>query len=142
VTRDEALQKAREENIDLVEIAASAQPPVVRLINFQKFKYQEAKKEREAARKTKKVDIKEIRLTPFIGKNDLNVRMERAKEFLTQGNKVRLVVRFTGRQMGRQQFGYEVIKKALVILESLATMDSEPKFVGRQLITVLTPLKG
>lgn len=138
---EEARAKASATKEDLVEIASSANPPVVKLINFKKFKYQEAKKEREAAKNVKKVELKEIRLTPFMGENDFNIRMERVKEFLSEGNKVRLVVRFTGRQMSKAAFGFGVLKKAFEALKEISAIDQEPKLIGRQLIGVITPTK-
>lgn len=138
---EEARKMASESRQDLVEISADAQPPVVKLIDFKKFKYQEAKKEREAAKKVKKVDLKEVRLTPFMGDGDFRVKIDHIKEFLAEGNKVRITVRFTGRQMGKTQFGFIIIKRAFDALSEIATIDQEPKLIGRQIITVVTPTR-
>lgn len=124
--------------MDLVEVAPNADPPVCKLIDFKKFKYQEKKKLR-AGKKGKKRDLKQIRFTPFIARKDFEVRVNRAKEFLNQGHKVRLAVRFVGRQITRKQFGYDLLKNAVKQLDELAKVESEPKFQGRLLMTVLTP---
>ncbi|KKS90361.1 MAG: Translation initiation factor IF-3 [Microgenomates group bacterium GW2011_GWA2_44_7] len=138
---EEARKMAEESNQDLVEISGEAQPPVIKLIDFKKFRYQEAKKEREAAKKVKKVDLKEVRLTPFMAEGDFRVKVERMKEFITEGNKVRITVRFTGRQMGKTQFGFIIMKKAFDALADYATVDQMPKLIGRQIIAVMTPAK-
>jgi translation initiation factor IF-3 len=136
-----ALQKAREAGVDLVEVAAAAQPPVCKIIDFKKFKYLEAKKEREEKKGQKGGGFKEVRFTPFIAQNDLNIRVERIKEFLKENNKVRVIVRFSGRQITKKEFGYKVINRALESLGDLAEKEGEPKFLGRDLFLTLTPKK-
>jgi translation initiation factor IF-3 len=137
----EALKKAAELNADLVEVAPSANPPVCKIIDFKKFKYLEAKKHQEEKRKSKKVEIKEVRLTPFIAKNDFDFRIKRAEEFLKEGNKVKISVKFHGRQLTRKEFGYELIAKAKEKLAFCSKLEGEPKFVGNQLEMLLSPLK-
>lgn len=130
----EALQKARELKLDLVEIAESAKPPVCKLINFKKFLYQEEKKEAQARKNSKKGgDLKEIRLSPFIAENDLNFRLGRISEFLKANNKVRVVVIFKGREMGKKDFGYKLLATVMEKLGDLAEPENEPKFLGRRL---------
>ena len=108
----EALEKAAEAGLDLVEIAPTAKPPVAKIIDFAKFRYQQEKKEKEFRRKEKKgSEQKEVWLTPFIGESDYDVRLERVKEFLGNGNKVRVVVRFTGPQMSHREFGFQMAEK-------------------------------
>jgi translation initiation factor IF-3 len=107
--KNQALERAREEGLDLVEIAPMAKPPVARIIDFKKFLYQEEKKKREEKRKAKVSETKEVRLGPFIEEHDLNVMVGRVREFLTNNDKVRLVVRFKGRQMAHPEFGHQVI---------------------------------
>lgn len=111
VSKIEALQKAKELNIDVVEIAPNAKPPVAKLIDFKKFKYQEAKKERESRKNQKNVGVKEIRLRPFIGQHDFDTRVAKAQEFLDSGNQVKIVVFFRGREITRKEFGFEVMKR-------------------------------
>jgi len=138
----EALKKAKELNVDLVEVAPDANPPVCKIIDFKKFKYLEAKKHQEEKRKSKKVEIKEIRLTPFMAKNDFAFRLRRAEEFLKEGNKIKITVRFHGRQMEKKEFGYELIARAKENLSPYAQVETEPKFVGNQLEILLSPIQG
>lgn len=138
----EALEKAGETGLDIVEIAPHAQPPVAKIIDFAKFRYQEEKKEREARRKEKKgTEQKEVWLTPFMARNDYLVKVGKIKEFLNEGHKVRIAVRFKGRQMGRKEFGYEVVKKLEEDIKEEGKVEQSPKFLGRQLVTTLTPVK-
>lgn len=138
----EALEKAQKIGLDLVEIAPTASPPVCKIIDFKKFKYLESKKAREARKKAKKGEIKEIRLSPFIAKKDLEFRLGRAEEFLKEGDKVKVTVRFFGRQITRKEFGYELLKNFIKDLSYLSTIEQEPRFVGRQLVMLLSPAKG
>lgn len=138
----EALEKAQKIGLDLVEIAPTASPPVCKIIDFKKFKYLESKKAREARKKAKKGEVKEIRLSPFIAKKDLEFRLGRAEEFLKEGDKVKVTVRFFGRQITRKEFGYELLKKFIKDLSYLSTIEQEPRFVGRQLVMLLSPAKG
>lgn len=126
--------------MDLVEVAPNANPPVCKLIDFKKFKYQEDKK-LKAGKKGKKQYLKEIRFTPFIASNDFEVRVNRAKEFLTEGHKIRLTVKFVGRQITRKQFGFELLTRAFEQLKNFAKMEVEPKFQGKLLMMVVTPIK-
>lgn len=135
----EALFKARQKNLDLVEVAGNAKPPVCKLINFKKFKYQEDKKQRQGKKGAKRQELKEIRFTPFIAKNDFEIRIKRAKEFLKENHKVRLTVRFVGRQITRKQFGYELLQKAHQELVDISKVEAEPKFQGKMLMMTLTP---
>lgn len=135
----EALKKARELGMDLVEIAPTAKPPVARIIDFKKFLYQEEKKRREEKKKSKKSETKEIRLGPFMDDHDLETMVRRAREFLEGNDKVKLVVRFSGRQMAHPEFGHQVIGKAVASLSDLSKVDKEAHFEGRQLITMLSP---
>ena len=104
VSKIEALQKAKELGLDVVEVASSAKPPVAKLIDYKKFKYQEARKERESKKTQKNVGVKEIRLRPFIGQHDFDTRLKRANEFLASGNQVKINVLYKGRELGRKQF--------------------------------------
>ncbi len=135
----EALNIAREQGLDLVEVAPTAKPPVARIIDFKKFLYQEEKKRREEKKKAKNSETKEIRLGPFMDDHDLDTMVRRAREFLEGNDKVRLVVRFKGRQMGHPEFGHQVIRKAIDSLSDVSKVDKEAHFEGRQLITMLSP---
>lgn len=139
---NQALKQAQKKELDLVEVAPKAQPPVCKIIDFRKFKFLESKRRQAEKKKVKKVELKEIRLTPFIAENDFNFRLGRAEEFLKEGNRVKVVVRFRGREMTKKEFGYELLKKAIERLKSFSKIAVEPKFVGRQLEMTLAPLKG
>lgn len=129
----EALQKAEELEIDLVEIAPMAKPPVAKLIDFSKFLYQLKKKKQEEKKGAKGSETKQIRFGPFIGEHDLDIKLKRAKEFLTDGNKVKFTVRFTGRQMGHQEIGRQKLELVLEKLGELAKVEREIKMEGRQM---------
>lgn len=137
----EALNKARELGLDLVEIAPLANPPVAKIIDFKKFLYQEEKKKREEKRKSKSSETKEVRLGPFMDDHDLDVRVRRVREFLSNNDKVRLVVRFKGRQITHPEFGRELINKVIKTLSDTARVEREPHFEGKQLITLIIPEK-
>jgi translation initiation factor IF-3 len=138
----EALKKAGEAGLDLVEVAPNASPPVCKIIDFKKFKYLESKKQKEERKKAKKGEIKEIRFRPFIAKKDLEFRFGRAEKFLKEGHKLKVTVRFFGREITRKQFGYDLLKKFVDRLSYLSTIEQEPKFFGRQLTMTLSPVKG
>lgn len=142
ISLQEALEKAREAGFDLVEIAPKAKPPVCKIIDFKKFRFQEAKKEAKARKKGKGGELKEVRLTPFIAENDLKFRLKRAEEFLKDKHKVKIGVKFKGRQMGKKDFGYKLIETVIGKLQDLAEVETEPKFVGRRLEMVLRPATG
>lgn len=139
--REDALEEARKANLDLVEIAPMAKPPVAKIIDFKKFKYLEAKKERDGKSKSGKVDLKEIRFTPFIASGDFNSRIDRIREFFEDGDRVKVVVKFTGRQITRVDFGKELIAKIITSLEGEATPDGEPKLQGKQMFVILNPVR-
>ncbi len=130
VTKLEALQKAKEMGLDIVEIAPNANPPVAKLIDYKKFKYQEAKKDRESRKSQKNVGVKEIRLRPFIGQHDFDTRVAQAKDFLAEGNQVKLTLAFKGREITRKEFGFAVIKRFVESLESVKVV-REPRVFGK-----------
>lgn len=136
VTKIEALQKAKELGLDVVEVAPNAKPPVAKLIDFKKFKYQEAKKERDARKSQKNVGVKEVRLRPFIGKHDFDTRKVRAQEFLNEGNQIKIVVFFRGREITRKEFGFDVMKRFVESLESVRVV-REAHLEGRTIVTMV-----
>lgn len=140
LTKLEALQKAKELNLDVVEIAPKAVPPVAKLIDFKKFKYQEQKKERESKKNQKNVGVKEIRLRPFIGDHDFDTRVAQAKEFIADGNQVKINVFFKGREITRKEFGYNVIKRFLTSLGAVKVV-KEPHMEGKVLVVMVVPEK-
>jgi len=140
VTKIEALQKAKELGIDIVEVAGNANPPVAKLIDFKKFKYQEAKKERESRKNQKNVGVKEIRLRPFIGQHDFDTRKVKAQKFLNDGNQVKIVIFFRGREITRKEFGFDVMKRFISALESVRIV-REGHLEGRTLVAMIVPDK-
>ncbi|MBI2010532.1 MAG: translation initiation factor IF-3 [Candidatus Chisholmbacteria bacterium] len=141
MTKEEALKRAEADGIDLVEVSPKAVPPVAKLIDFAKFKYQQKQKNAQSLKKARGGDIKEIRFTPFIAENDYNLRIKRAQQFLEEGDKVRLVVKFVGRQITRKEFGESILEKALKDLAEDATVEREPSFKGKLLMATVNPLK-
>jgi len=142
LTKDEALKLAREQETDLVEIAPGASPPVCKLIDFRKFLYLEKKKEKEQKKGAKGKGIKEIRLRPFIGDHDYQVRLNQAKDFLKQGEKLRVRVRFFGREIAKKKFGFEIINRLLKDLGESVSLEREPRFIGKTLVAQLAPDKN
>ena len=141
VSKEEALSQASKDQLDAVEIAPNADPPVVKLIDYKKFLYQIAKREQAAKAAAKKVDLKEIRLTPFMAENDLQVKLDRGKEFLTEGHKLRVTVRFVGRQLGHKEFGPQMMARAVSALSDISQIDQDGKWIGRQFTATLSPVK-
>lgn len=137
----EALKEAEKAGLDLVEVASKAKPPVVKIIDFGKFKYQEEKKLKKQKSKTKVADVKEVRFSPFMGEADYQTRVKRVNEFLNDGHKIRPVVKFKGRQMGSKKFGYEVLERLVEDLTHPIVIDMDPKFLGRHLAMVISPVK-
>lgn len=141
ISRDEAIAKAREQGLDLVEVAPQAQPPVAKIVDFGKFRYQEEKKEQEARKHTKEVELKEIWLSPRIARHDLEVRLKKADEFLKRGDKVKLTVKFKGREMAHPEVGQEVVRDALNYFGDKVSVERETKFEGRNLTTIIAPVR-
>ncbi len=141
VDKIQALKQAQAEGKDLVEIASKAVPPVVKLIDFKKFKYLEAKKERESRKSIKHVTLKEIRLSPFMGEHDFQTRVAQGREFLEAGNQLKISLAFRGREITHKEFGFERINKAISVLSEVAKVSRSPYLEGKVLITVLSPAK-
>jgi len=141
LSKFEALQKARELGLDLVEVAPMAKPPVAKIIDFKKFLYQEEKKKREEKRKAKTSETKEVRLGPFMSDNDLSVSVRRAEEFLKNGDKVRLVVVFSGRQITHPEFGHKILDKVIADLVHVGKVERERHLEGKKLICLISPDK-
>ena len=139
ISKDEALKKAKESGEDLIEIAPNANPPVAKIIEFGKFKYQEEKKLKEAQKKSKPSELKEIRFTPFIGEGDYQTRIKRIDEFLTDKDKVKLVIYFKLKQLGSKAFGYDILNRILKDLGEGINIDMKPKSLGRNLIMIISP---
>lgn len=137
----EARAMSAETGLDLVEIAPKAVPPVVKLIEFSKFQYQESKKSKAEKRGIKGGETKEVQMTPFIGDGDYETRLRRSKEFLSSGNKVKLSIKFQGRQITHKEFGYQLIDKFKADLADIAISEGEPKLIGKRLYASFSPSK-
>jgi translation initiation factor IF-3 len=137
----EALRMAGELDVDLVEIAATADPPVCRLMDYGKFKYQEQKKAHEARLKQKVIQVKEVKFRPQTDENDYLTKMRKLQEFLAEGDKAKVTLRFRGREMAHQEFGVRLLERIKGELEEVAQVESWPKLEGRQMIMVLAPKK-
>ena len=141
LSKFEALRKARQEGLDLVEIAPAALPPVAKIVDFNKFIYQEEKRKREEKKKSKSSETKELRLGPFMNEHDLMVMVRRGRDFLGDGNKVKFVVKFAGRQITHPEFGDRVLQKAIDELSDISKIEREKHFEGRALIAIISPDK-
>lgn len=139
--KDEAMGKAKELGLDLVEVAPNADPPVARIVDFQKFRYQENKKQ-QSGKKDGGGDLKELWLSPRIAEHDLKVRLDRTEEFLKEGHKVKLTVKFKGREMAHPEQGHMVIQKALDHFGDRIAVEREPKFEGRRLSMIVGKSKS
>lgn len=139
LSKQEALARAREEGLDLVAIALTAKPVVAKIVDFKKFLYQQDKKKREEKKKAKITETKEVRLGPFMDDHDLDTMSKRAESFLTDGDKVKVVVRFKGRQVTHPQFGFDVIHRFADKLSHLSKIEKEPRLEGKQMIAILAP---
>lgn len=141
VPLEEALSKATQASLDLVEISPNADPPVCKIIDYGKYLYQKAKKAKEAKKNQKTVEIKEMKFGPKIDDHDFSYRMKRILQFLEKGDKVKVTVRFRGREMSHTELGYKIIDKVLAEAESVSTVEKRPKLEGKNLSMVLAPNK-
>ena len=139
VSKIDALARAEEAGLDLVEVSPDAEPPVCKILDFGKYKYQEQKKAAEARKHQKIVEIKEIKMRPGIDDHDYEVKMRAIKRFFEEGDKVKVTLRFRGREMAHQQLGMAVLVRVKNEVEPIAKVESEPRFEGRQMVMVLAP---
>ncbi len=137
----QALTLAEEAGVDLVEIAPTAQPPVCRLMDFGKFKYQEAKRAHDAKVKQKQIQVKEVKFRPGTDDNDYAIKLRNLTKFLQEGDKAKITLRFRGREMAHQEFGIRMLERIKADLEEHAVVEQWPKMEGRQLVMVLSPQK-
>ena len=132
---------AEDAGLDLVEIAPMAAPPVCKLMDFGKFKYQEQKKAHEARLKQKQVQVKEVKLRPGTDENDYQIKLRNLKRFLDEGDKCKVTLRFRGREMAHQEFGLRQLERVKADLEELGQVEQMPKMEGRQMIMIIAPKK-
>jgi len=142
LNRDDAVRMARDKGLDLVEIAAQATPPVAKIVEFQKFRYEENKKAQVAKKNAKEVELKEIWLTPRIAEHDLQTRLRRVEEFLGDNNKVLFRIKFKGREMAHLNIGYELLKRILTELGDKIQIERDPKQEGRSITAIVGKSRG
>jgi translation initiation factor IF-3 len=133
---------AEEAEVDLVEIAPLAQPPVCKLMDFGKFKYREAKKAHETKLKQKQIQVKEVKFRPSTDEGDYQIKLRNLIKFLDEGDKAKVTLRYRGREMAHQEFGIRLIERVKQDLEPYGTVEQYPKMEGRQLVMVIAPKKG
>lgn len=137
----EALQLSEENEVDLVEIAPNATPPVCRLMDYGKFRYQEQKRQQEARARQKIIQVKEVKFRPGTDEGDYQVKMRNLRRFIDEGDKVKVTLRFRGREMAHQELGMRVLERVRDDITELAQVESMPKLEGRQMVMVLAPRK-
>lgn len=137
ISKEEAIKRAREQELDLIEIAPNAKPVVARILDFKKFRYEENKKEQAAKKNNKNVELKEIWLTPRIADHDLQTRLRRVDEFLDNDNKVMFRVKFKGREMAHMDFGFKLLEKVFADLGDRISIERPPKAEGRSITAII-----
>ena len=139
VSTEHAKEMAADAGLDLVEIAGNSAPPVCKILDLGKFKYQAQKKAAEARKKQKTIDVKEIKMRPNIDTHDYDVKMRNMRRFFDQGDKVKVTLRFRGREMAHQNLGVDLLQRVKAETVEIAKVESEPKLEGRQMVMVLAP---
>lgn len=134
----DAMKLAREAELDLVKIAPTAKPPVCKIIDYGKYRYELARKEKEAKKKQRTMDVKEVRLSPNIDTNDLNTKANQARKFLSKGDKVKVTLRFRGREMAHVNYSKQILDSFCEKLEDIAVVDKKPKMEGRSMVMFLS----
>ena len=136
----EAISKAKDENLDLIEIAPNARPPVCKIMDIGKYKYDQQKKLNKAKKKQKKIELKEIKLRPVTEVHDYTFKIKNAQKFLSKGDKVKFTIRFKGREMQHTKLGNDLMEKIKIDMETIGKVELQPKFDGKQMIMVIQPL--
>jgi translation initiation factor IF-3 len=142
ISIQEALNLADQHGLDLVEVVPNSNPPVCKIINFGKFRYDQTKREKESKKASHTIKVKEIKIKPNIDPHDLETKMRHAREFLTKGNKVKMTLTYRGREMMHQEIGEKLVRKVIQDLEDVATVEAPPKMLGRSVGFVLAPGGG
>jgi translation initiation factor IF-3 len=138
---EEAMRLAEEKEIDLVEIAPTAKPPVCRLMDYGKFKYRESKKAHEAKLKQKQIQVKEVKFRPGTDEGDYKIKVRNLIRFLTEGDKTKVTLRFRGREMAHQELGMQLLKRVEADLSQVGAVEQWPKLEGRQMVMIVAPKK-
>jgi translation initiation factor IF-3 len=141
LSTEDALQKAKDVSLDLVEVSPNAEPPVCRIMDFGKFKFENSKKKQGAKKKQRRTQVKEIKFRPRTEVGDYKVKLNKITEFLEAGDKTKVTMRFRGREFAHQELGMELLKRVVVDLEEVANVEQMPSMEGRQMVMVLGPKK-
>jgi translation initiation factor IF-3 len=139
-SKQEALEMAQNANLDLVMVAPTAKPPVCRIMDYGKFRYEQQKKEKETRKNQKIINVKEVRLSPNIEDHDFKTKLRNARKFLTKGDKVKAAIRFRGRAITHSELGRKVLEQLAKECEDVATIEQRPKMEGRSMFLVLAPI--
>lgn len=139
-SHQEAMKIARTRNLDLVLVAPNAKPPVARIMDYGKYRFEMQKKEKEARKKQKVINVKEVRFTPGIGDHDFETKLKNARKFLEKGDKVKVAVRFRGRAITHKELGREVLERFAEEVKDIATIEQKPKMEGRNMFMMVAPL--
>ena len=139
LSRDEALRMAEDEGLDLVEIQPQADPPVCKIMDFGKFKFEQQKKANEAKKKTRQVEIKEVKFRPVTDEGDYQIKLRKMREFLAEGDKIKVNIRFRGREMSHQELGMEMARRLEGDLGEDVVIESRPRLEGRQMVMMIAP---
>jgi len=142
VKTEEALEKASDAGLDLVEVSPNADPPVCKILDYGKYKYQAQKKAAESRKKQKTIDVKEVKMRPGIEDHDYQVKIRNMKRFFEEGDKVKVTLRFRGREMAHQDLGLKVLERVRDEMEPIAKVEQNPKMEGRQMTMVMAPRSG
>ncbi len=140
ITINEALSRAKEEGLDLIEIAPNAKPPVCKIMDMGKYKYDQQKKANKAKKKQKKIELKEIKLRPVTEVHDYTFKIKNAQKFISKGDKVKFTIKFRGRELQHTNLGNELMEKIKIDMQSIGKVELQPKFEGKQMIMVIQPL--
>jgi translation initiation factor IF-3 len=141
VSHKDALERAYKAGLDLVEVSPHADPPVCKILDYGKYKFEEQKRRAEIRKKQKIIEIKEIQLRPGIDTHDFEVKMRNARRFIEEGDKLKITLRFRGRELSHQQLGMEVLNKVKEILQDVAKVEHHPKLEGKRMIMIMGPVK-
>lgn len=141
LSHKEALERAYKVGLDLVEVSPNADPPVCKILDYGKYKFEEQKRRAEIRKKQKVIEIKEIQLRPGIDKHDFDVKMRSARKFLEEGDKLKVTLRFRGRELSHQQLGMDVLNRVKDTLQDIAKVEQHPKLEGKRVIMVMGPAK-
>ncbi len=137
MSRSDALKVAEEAGVDLIEISPNANPPVVKVVDWGKYQYQKMKEQQKSKRNAKVIELKQMRMGLKIGANDLEIKLRKIREFLSDGHKVKIIVLFRGREIAHQNIGYEMLERIIVSLEECAILEQKPQMAGRNLSIVV-----